>query len=217
MGEATWIKQMEQRHKSRSMNQVNLLTKDAKLSYFPDFLGPEEASHLLQHLTRQLPWRQDSIHLFGQQRMIPRLQCFQGDAGLAYRYSRLTLMADSWDPDVEHLRNRLMNLGHEFNCVLINLYRDGNDSMGWHSDDEPELGTNPVIASLSLGQTRQFKMRHKQTGEKLDITLEHGSLLLMSGPTQHHWQHAIMRTKRQLAPRINLTFRSIQTQPCTST
>ncbi|WP_151703741.1 alpha-ketoglutarate-dependent dioxygenase AlkB family protein [Nitrincola alkalilacustris] len=191
------------------MNHVNLLAKDAELSYFPGFIPAAEASRLLQHLTRQLAWRQDSIQLFGQQRMIPRLQCFQGDAGLAYRYSRLTLMAEPWDPSVEQLRNRLMDLGHDFNCVLINLYRDGNDSMGWHSDDEPELGTNPVIASLSLGQTRQFKMRHKQTGEKLDITLEHGSLLLMSGPTQHHWQHAIMRSKRPMSERINLTFRSI--------
>ncbi|WP_409525414.1 alpha-ketoglutarate-dependent dioxygenase AlkB family protein [Nitrincola sp. MINF-07-Sa-05] len=182
---------------------------DAELCYFPGFIPADEANHLQQHLIEQLTWRQDSIHLFGQQRLIPRLQCFQGDAGLTYRYSRLTLNAEPWNPDVATLRKRLLDLGHDFNCVLINLYRDGNDSMGWHSDDEPELGTNPVIASLSLGQTRQFKMRHKQTGEKLDIALEHGSLLLMSGPTQHHWQHAIMRSKRPMSERINLTFRSI--------
>lgn len=141
---------------------------------------------------------------------IPRLQAWYGDNYQAYTYSGLTMKALPWTPELGELRKRIeQHTGFLFNSCLANLYRDGNDTVGWHSDDEPELGVNPTIASLSLGESRDFQLKHKITKEKLTIPLKTGGLLLMSGETQHYWQHCIPRTKRVKSPRINLTFRLI--------
>ncbi|UTW13955.1 alpha-ketoglutarate-dependent dioxygenase AlkB family protein [Marinobacterium rhizophilum] len=186
--------------------------KDAQLVLHRQFITAAEAAHLLGRLSREIDWREDRIRLFGREHAIPRLQQFQGETGLQYRYSGLQLQARPWHPLIAALLARIATLEPTpFNCVLLNLYRDGSDSMGWHSDDEPELGPDPVIASLSLGQPRRFVLRHRQDpGQpKLELTLENGSLLLMRGSTQHFWQHALPRTRRPCAPRLNLTFRRI--------
>ncbi len=185
---------------------------DAELVLYRQFIAPAESARLLAALDAQVHWRQDRIRLFGREHAIPRLQQFQGEPGLRYRYSGLLLEAEPWHPLIEQLRQRIGAVEPApFNCVLLNLYRDGNDSMGWHSDDEPELGPNPVIASLSLGQPRRFVLRHRQDRQepKIELLLEDASLLLMRGSTQHHWQHALPRTRRICAPRLNLTFRCI--------
>ena len=176
----------------------------------------EEASALFSELESTLPWRQESIQLFGRTVAIPRLQSWHGDPGASYRYSGLDLEPEPWTPLLAELRARLetVELGAQFNSVLANLYRDGQDSMGWHADDEPELGAEPVIASLSLGETRTFQLRHRtdRSIARIDLDLPSGSLLWMAGKTQTHWQHALPKRggkRRTWGARINLTFRRI--------
>lgn len=176
------------------------------------FLPEAEAYRLFRQLEQELPWRQDQIKIFGQQRLIPRLQCFIADQGLSYRYSGLTLKPEPWHPAIEQLKQSLQDLtGIEFNAVLLNLYRHGDDSMGWHSDNEPELGSDPVIASISLGASRRFLLRHNNDkAEKREVTLNSGSLLWMGSGVQARWQHSLPKSKKVASPRINLTFRAIQ-------
>lgn len=148
--------------------------------------------------------------LFGREVLQPRLACWYGDH--AYSYSGIRLEPRAWTDRLRCLRERCsVDSGVEFNSCLVNLYRDGRDSMGWHADDEPELGREPVIASLSLGDTRVFRMRHKETKTVVEIPLEHGSLLVMSGLMQQCWVHEIPKTKKPVGQRINLTFRVIVT------
>lgn len=175
-----------------------------------DFLSGTESEHHLNVLLQEIHWRQDEIAMFGRQVKIPRLQCFMGDTGIEYRYSGLLLKAAPWHPVVAALKQRIEKLTqHRFNAVLLNLYRNGEDSMGWHKDDEPELGPNPVIASLSLGGTRRFLLRNSDNS-KHEIILKSGSLLWMGPALQQHWQHSIPKTKRPCDQRINLTFRMIK-------
>jgi alkylated DNA repair dioxygenase AlkB len=194
------------------MQPERISAADAELVLYRQFIAPAESARLLATLGEEIHWRQDRIRLFGRQHAIPRLQQFQGEPGLRYRYSGLALDAEPWHPLIEQLRQKIARVEPEpFNCVLLNYYRDGDDSMGWHSDDEPELGCNPVIASLSLGQARRFVLRHRQHPQhpKIELTLEDGSLLLMRGRTQHCWQHALPRTRRACQARLNLTLRYI--------
>lgn len=192
------------------MQPEELELPDAEIRYYRDFLGPADADRLLQVLLDEVPWRQDRIRLFGREHLIPRLQAFQSDAGIHYTYSGLQLAGESWHPALAELKNRLQYLcGARFNALLLNLYRDGQDAMGWHADNERELGQNPIIASVSLGAERRFRLRHNQSRETHSLPLAHGSLLLMAGPTQHHWQHCLPRSKPVQQPRINLTFRFI--------
>lgn len=194
------------------MLTLRLPLPDADIQLYPTFLNSSESDCLQADLTEHIQWRQDSITLFGRSRLQPRLTAWYGDSGKSYTYSNLTMMPTLWIPPLLALKAKVDAVsGVVFNSVLLNLYRDGNDSMGWHSDDEPELGHNPVIGSLSLGGTRRFMLRHR-----FDKTLKHqveltsGSFLLMQGATQHHWQHQIPKTKRSVPPRLNLTFRVIQ-------
>lgn len=181
---------------------------EGRLLWIPNYFTPEQASDYHQQLREQLAWRQDRIMMFGKQIAIPRLQAWYGDA--SYTYSNLKLDPLPWTSLLETLRAHCEKVADsQFNSVLANLYRDGQDSNGWHSDDEKELGTNPVIASLSFGAERRFLLRHKVTSEKLEFNLTSGSLLIMAGETQHHWQHTIPKTKRFVEPRINLTFRKV--------
>ena len=160
---------------------------------------------------QEVRWEQHWLTLFGRRIAAPRLSAWYADAGCNYRYSGLSLAAQPFTPVLAQIRACTEALaGHGFNSVLLNLYRDGADGMSWHSDDEPELGARPVIASLSLGATRRFRFRHRRDHAKtFAMDLPHGSLLLMSGDTQAHWQHALPRTARPVAPRLNLTFRRI--------
>jgi alkylated DNA repair dioxygenase AlkB len=190
---------------------TELTLPDAQLHYQPGFLTREEADSLLAVLLDQVNWRQDRIRLFGKEHRIPRLQAFLSDPGIHYTYSGLRLAGEPWLPALQPLKQRLEALCEQpFNALLLNLYRDGQDCMGWHADDEPELGQNPVIASVSLGAPRRFRLRHNRSRDTHALTLVHGSLLLMAGPTQHHWQHCLPRTRVCRSPRINLTFRLIQ-------
>lgn len=183
---------------------------DAQVHYFPAFLEQKEADLFFKRLRHSLKWRQDRVKLYGKVHQIPRLQAWYGEPQATYRYSNLALQPLPWTTELADLKSRCeQQCQHAFNAVLANLYRDGQDSMGWHSDDEPELGEQPVIASISLGQRRNFDLQHKQTREKYRIPLAHGSLLVMAGSTQAFWQHGIAKTRMSIGERINLTFRYI--------
>ncbi len=170
-----------------------------------------EAARLFDELRGQIDWRQEEILMFGRRVPVPRRVAWHGDPGASYTYSGTEHHPLPWTPALERVRGRVTGLtGVHFNAVLLNLYRDGRDGMGWHADDEPELGCDPVIASVSLGATRRFCLRHRRRKDlRLDVPLAHGSLLLMSGATQHHWVHALPKTTVPVGERINLTFRRV--------
>lgn len=183
---------------------------DLTIQYMKEFYSFDKAYDLYERFFMEIPWQRDEIVFFGKKVQIPRLQCWMGEEGAVYSYSGLKMHPIPFsDLVLEIKRNIEQATEAEFNSVLINLYRDGNDSNGWHADDEKELGERPVIASLSLGCDRVFQMRHKQSGERHDLLLEHGSLLVMSGDTQKCWKHQIAKSKKITEPRINLTFRKI--------
>ena len=162
-------------------------------------------------LHEEIPWERHRLKLFGRTVDAPRLSCWIGDPDAVYTYSRTRFVPHAWTPALTELRRAVESAcDARFNSVLCNLYRDGNDAMGWHSDNEPELGKEPVIASLSFGATRRFRLRHRtDPSRRLDIDLESGSLLLMRGATQENYRHDLPRTKRAVGERINLTFRLI--------
>ena len=182
----------------------------ADLLFDPAFLSQTQATALLAELKADAAWEQRSIRMFGQAIPQPRLTAWYGDPDARYTYSGLRWEPRPWLPALQALRQRLETAtGTRFNSVLLNLYRDGRDSMGWHADDEPELGPAPAIASLSLGATRRFRLRPRAglAHAPLALDLPAGSLLLMRGPTQRCWQHALPKTARPVGPRLNLTFR----------
>lgn len=188
----------------------NLLSRDGNLHYWPRFIEAAETQPLFKRLQQELDWQQEVITVVGRRVPVPRLVSWHGDEGAVYQYSGLTHHPKPWAASLLALKSAIEAAsGHPFNSVLGNWYRSGQDSMGWHSDQEPVLGRNPCIASLSLGQARLFKLRHNKTGETLDLTLEDGSLLLMSGCLQHHWRHCVPKSAKAAEPRINLTFRLI--------
>jgi alkylated DNA repair dioxygenase AlkB len=185
---------------------------DAELAFDPHWLGTEQADVLFATLRAQIAWEVHRIRLFGREVDSPRLSCWIGDPDASYRYSGVRFAPRLWPDALLPVRHRLeQTLGQDFNSVLANLYRDGRDAMGWHSDAEPELGTRPVIASISLGATRRFAFRHRQHPERrLSLELPHGSLLVMAGDTQRFYRHSLPRTARPVGERINLTFRRIR-------
>ncbi|WP_390883582.1 alpha-ketoglutarate-dependent dioxygenase AlkB family protein [Kovacikia minuta] len=193
------------------MPTVLLPLPDADITLYPSLLDESECAFFLTELTQTIEWRQDWITIYGRSLPQPRLTAWYGDPGKSYTYSGITMNPRLWTPTLLNLKAKVDALaGVAFNSVLLNLYRDGNDSMGWHSDDEPELGLNPMIGSLSLGGTRRFMLRHRfEKGLKHELELTSGSFLLMQGKTQHYWQHQIPKTRRPVSPRINLTFRVI--------
>lgn len=184
---------------------------DAELRLWPAAFAREHADALLAELHASIPWVQEEIVIFGARRRVPRLVSWHGDPGTSYEYSGTAHEPQAWTPALLEIRSVVEALtAHGYNSVLLNLYRDGADGMGWHADDEPALGRNPVIASVSLGATRRFRLRHRRHRDvTLGLHLEHGSLLLMAGPMQHHYMHAVPKTARAVGARINLTFRSI--------
>jgi alkylated DNA repair dioxygenase AlkB len=188
---------------------LDLFEGEARL--WPQAFAADDATRLLRELRAAVDWRHEEILIFGQRRLVPRLVAWHGDPGARYVYSGTEHRPQPWTPTLEEVRARASALaGVAFNAVLLNLYRDGRDGMGWHADDEPELGRNPVIASVSLGAERRFCLRHRRRRDlKVDLPLPHGSLLCMSGATQHHWLHALPKTSRPTGERINLTFRQV--------
>ena len=183
----------------------------ATLRFHPHWLDVDAADRLFDALRDGLPWSVHRIRLFGREVDSPRLSAWIGDPPAVYRYSGTAFTPHPWTAALASLRDRLQQgLGVPFNSVLANLYRDGQDAMGWHSDDEPELGPNPVIASVSLGAERRFLLKHRaDPALRTALALPHGSLLVMSGETQRLYRHALPRTARPVAARINLTFRQI--------
>jgi alkylated DNA repair dioxygenase AlkB len=187
------------------------LLPDCDIWYDPGFLSSEDAETHFNSLLRQTPWRQDDIRIFGKVYPQPRLTALYGNNEKTYSYSGIQMQPLVFSPLLSRLKAAIeRQTGASFTTCLLNLYRDGRDSNGWHADNEKELGKNPVIASLSLGATRVFKLKHRyDTGQRARLELTSGSLLLMQGPTQHFWLHEIPKTKREVGPRINLTFRKI--------
>ncbi len=188
-----------------------LSLKDADVTYYPNFLSSAAASEAFKKILDETPWQQDDIKVFGKVYKQPRLTALFGDEGKTYTYSGIEMFPNPFTPFLKGIKEKIEAVSEtKFTTVLLNLYRDGTDSNGWHSDDEKELGNQPVIASLSLGAKRKFKLKHKKEPQlKHDIFLEHGSLLLMKGRTQECWLHQIPKSKVINQPRINLTFRVI--------
>ena len=183
---------------------------DGSALYYDSALEFTRAETVFQELLNDIAWQSRTITMFGRQHQEPRRTAWYGDDGAHYRYSGISLVPEPWTPTLLSLRDTCEQFSRaRFNSVLLNLYRNGEDKMGWHADDERELGPEPVIASLSLGATRRFRFRHRETKLVYECDLLHGSLLVMSGLTQKYWVHEIPRQKRVPGPRINLTFRAI--------
>jgi len=193
-------------------DKIQFDVPDASIEYYPDFFSNDRANELLDKLIKEIPWQQDVITVYGKKYDQPRLTALYGNEGKPYGYSNIVMQPHQWNPLLMFIKNELEEVCQEnFTTVLLNYYRDGKDSNGWHADNEKELGRNPIIASLSFGAERFFHLQHNSLKEqKLKIKLEHGSLLVMKGPTQHFWKHQIPKTTLPIGPRINLTFRIIK-------
>ena len=188
------------------MLETTPLRDGGTLLYDAAFFPPAEADALYATLLRETAWKQE----VGRGRPFPRLTAWYADDRLAYRYSGVTHIGAGWTPTLLDIKQRIEPVaGGTFNSVLLNRYRHGRDSIGMHADDEPELGTDPVIASISLGAVRTFVLRHRKTREKRTLLLAHGSLLVMAGTCQHHWLHGVPKTEEPVGERINLTWRRI--------
>lgn len=186
----------------------DLIVEDGILQYFENY-----SDEKLENIIKDLIWRNDFITMYGKTHPLPRMTAWYGDKGLVYSYSGIKMEAVEWTPVFLKLKLQLeKDLNTKFNSVLVNYYRDGNDHMSYHSDDEKELGPNPVIASLSFGETRSFQLKHKFDLNKKTFTLPitDGSLVVMKGELQHFWVHKIAKTAKKIGPRVNLTFRWIQ-------
>ncbi|MCW8331190.1 alpha-ketoglutarate-dependent dioxygenase AlkB [Photobacterium sp. SDRW27] len=181
---------------------------DGKLFWAPDFISSRESQCYFHQLLAELDWRQETIRMFGRDVLQPRLQAWCGEA--VYTYSGLTMTPEPWTPTLLAIKSACEQVSKtSFNSVLANLYRDGRDYMGWHQDNEPELGAHPVIASVSLGEERRFVLKHLLRKQKIEFNLKSGSLLIMAGMTQQFWSHSVPKTQRPKQARINLTFRTI--------
>ena len=193
-----------------------ILMPDADVSYLDHLELAQPDTQVLQRLIAEIPWRFEEVVMWGRRVPQPRLTAWYGDAGASYAYSGIQLHPLPWTPILLDIKTRIeATVGSIFNSVLLNYYRDHRDSIGFHSDDEPELGKRPVIASLSLGEERMFVLKHKRSKfvSPVHLRLASGSLLLMKGDTQHCWRHGISKENRSCGPRINLTFRRIIPQP----
>lgn len=193
-----------------NFTQQPIVDQDGYAYLINDFIEPQNATTILQQLLKEVAWHQEHYVIYGKSVAAPRLVAWYGDPQARYTYSGLSHEPLPWLPVLVVLKEQVEAAsGQTFNSVLCNLYRHGQDSMGWHADKEPELGRNPYIASVSLGETRLFKFRHLKTKQTVDVVLKSGSLLLMGGELQHHWRHSLPKSAKATQPRINLTFRKI--------
>lgn len=182
--------------------------RDSAITFWPNWLSIAEADNLLSKSIESIDWRADIIRIVGKQIPIPRLQQWFGEPGTSYTYSNICMQAVSFPDWIDRLRQSVEEQTESaFNRALVNYYRDGSDSVDWHADDEPELGPEPVIASLSLGVERVFQLRHRLTKQRISISLPHGSLLMMGAGIQSYWQHRIAKVANLKEPRVNFTFR----------
>jgi alkylated DNA repair dioxygenase AlkB len=192
-------------------NHENLLPVDGEIYLFPELFDPATSNKLFELLTQNIQWKQEPVKIMGQEIMQPRLTAWYGDEGKAYSYTGITMHPLAWTDELLVIKNSIeIASGQTFNSALLNFYRDGNDSVGWHRDNERSLGANPVIGSVSFGTPRTFHLRHYQDKNlKEKIILTNGSFLLMAGNTQHHWLHSIPKEPSIHTGRINITFRKI--------
>ncbi|HWB24736.1 MAG TPA: alpha-ketoglutarate-dependent dioxygenase AlkB [Chitinophagaceae bacterium] len=190
----------------------NILPFQGEVLLFPGIFSAMESDTYFTQLVNEINWRHEAIKMFGKQVIQPRLTAWYGDEGKSYSYSGITMHPLPWAGALLQIKQRTETLcGITFNSALLNYYRDGRDSMGWHRDDEKELGINPAIASVSFGAARKFQFRNYADKSIIRSTqLTHGSLLLMRGQTQHYWQHQLPKTSTATGPRVNITFRVIQ-------
>lgn len=187
-----------------------IIDKDGFAYLIRHFIPPRIADEYCQSLLRDVQWQEEYYTIYGKRVTAPRLVAWYGDPQATYRYSGISHTPLPWLPLLVELKSQIEQQSQQsFNSVLCNLYRNGQDSMGWHADKEPELGKNPCIASLSFGESRLFKFRHNKTKETIDVVLDNGCLLVMGGELQYHWRHAVPKTTKVTQPRINLTFRNI--------
>lgn len=191
--------------------RIDLDLPNASICYYPNFISVDRANQYFEHLKETVEWRKDNIRVFGKTYPQPRLTALYANNDRPYSYSNITMHPHPFNDALITIKTDIEKIAHtKFTTCLLNLYRNGKDSNGWHSDDEKELGKNPTIASVSLGHERYFHLRNKEDKSlKHKLLLEHGSLLLMQGTTQHHWQHQIAKTSKPIGERINLTFRVI--------
>jgi len=189
----------------------NLLNKDGCVHYYPAEFNSDDCQAIFTALMRSLNWQVDQLKMFGKLITTKRKVAWVGDAGCAYTYSGVKKEPQAWTPELLRIKSKLERIAQwKFNSCLLNLYHDGSEGMGWHSDNEPELAQAAPIASLSLGAARKFSFKHKTDKTNASLMLENGSVLLMHAPTQTFWNHSLVKTTRPVGPRINLTFRAIQ-------
>jgi len=193
-------------------NNITTELKDGEILYDRNFLSSVEASRYFKILRNETAWQQDQIKVFGKVYDQPRLTALYANNNFPYSYSNITMYPSPFSATLLEIKEKVeQQLKKEFTTCLLNLYRHGQDSNGWHADNEKELGKNPIIASVSLGAERMFYMKHRtDNSQKIKINLIHGSLLVMSGSTQHYWLHQIPKTKKHVEERINLTFRILK-------
>jgi len=192
--------------------EIPLNLPDADISYFPNFFSTEEAHQYYNCILNTTQWQHDDITVFGKTYKQPRLTELFAENDKALKYSNITMHPSAFTTTLKIIKLKIESVcSTEFTTCLANLYRDGADSNGWHADNEKQLGKNPVIASVTLGEPRIFHLKHRWKKElRHKLLLENGSLLVMQGETQHHWLHQIAKTKRKINPRINLTFRVVK-------
>lgn len=185
--------------------------KNGEYIFYPSFFDKAESELLFKSLKESVLWKQESMNMYGKKINFPRLTAWYGNNDKPYSFSGITLQPHPWTNEILTIKSKIEPISKtEFNSVLLNFYRDGNDSISWHTDAEKELGINPIIASVNFGATRKFQLRHLETKEKLEIELSQGSLLIMQGELQHFWQHQVPKTSKPVGERINLTFRVIK-------
>ncbi len=190
---------------------LNLLPKDGTVNYYGKLMNESEANHYLEVLLNTIEWKNDEAIIYGKKIITKRKVAWYGEKPFEYTYSNTTKSALPWTPELLELKTKVeQQTGETFNSCLLNLYHSGEEGMAWHSDAEKDLKKNGAIGSMSLGAERKFAFKHKETKEKVELVLEHGSLLVMKGTTQTHWLHRLPPTKKVHAARVNLTFRTIE-------
>jgi alkylated DNA repair dioxygenase AlkB len=205
------MSQLDMFGKMPENNGEPVILENGEYIYIPSFFDVKTANSYLEAFKHKIIWKQESMNMYGKQVLFPRLTSWYGASDKAYSFSGIKLNPNPWIDELIEIKKMIEPLCEvEFNSVLLNLYRDGNDSISWHTDAEKELGINPIIASVNFGAERKFQIKHNRTLETHDIILKHGSLLIMRGELQHYWKHQVPKQKNITKERINLTFRVIK-------